>query len=66
MEKNRRKAIVNRADCVACGVCMLDCRRKAIQVFKGCYAVVDFSLCVGCRLCEKNCPAGAIEVEEDK
>ncbi|MSS63323.1 ATP-binding protein [Velocimicrobium porci] len=63
MKKIKRQAVSNKSECVACGVCALECKRQAIQIFKGCYAIVDTSLCVGCGMCEKNCPAGAIEME---
>lgn len=59
-----KKANVNLASCVACGVCRLQCPRQAIWIYKGCYAVVDESLCVGCGICAKACPANVIEVKE--
>lgn len=64
MERKKRHAKVNREDCVACGVCMLECRKQAIQISNGCFAYVNDELCVGCGICKKNCPAGAIEIEE--
>ena len=59
-----KKANVNLASCVACGVCRLQCPRQAIWIYKGCYAVVDESICVGCGICAKACPANVIEVKE--
>lgn len=64
MERKKRYPKVNRRDCVACGVCILECRKQAIHINKGCFAHVDHELCVGCGICEKNCPAGAIDMEE--
>ena len=58
------KAVNDIDRCVACGVCSLQCPRQAIDIFKGCYAVVDTAVCVGCGICEKACPAGAIKVLE--
>ncbi len=52
--------------CVACGVCALQCPLQAINIHKGCYAVVDTSICVGCGICEKACPAGSIKVIEQE
>lgn len=64
MDKKKRRAKVNKNECVACGVCLQECRKQAIHIIKGCFALVNDELCVGCGLCEKNCPAGAIEMEE--
>lgn len=58
-----KKAINDISRCVACGVCALQCPREAIQIYKGCYALVDEAKCVGCGMCEKSCPAGTIKVE---
>lgn len=52
--------------CVACGVCALQCPRQAIDIYKGCYAIVDVTSCVGCSICEKACPAGSIKVLEQE
>ena len=59
-----RKAANDINRCVACGVCANQCPRRAIDIFKGCYAVVDMEACVGCGICEKACPAGSIKVKE--
>ncbi|MBR4708128.1 MAG: 4Fe-4S binding protein [Pseudobutyrivibrio sp.] len=60
----KKKANVNSASCVACGVCAKECPRQAISIYRGCYAVVDENACVGCGLCAKACPANVIEVKE--
>ena len=60
----KKKAYVDKAICVACGVCTKVCPKQVITIIKGCYARVDEEQCVGCRKCEKNCPAGCIEVRE--
>lgn len=56
-------AIIDKKSCVACGVCVKACPRKAIKIFKGCYGVVDKSKCAGCGICQKNCPASLIRME---
>ncbi|NEX00912.1 MULTISPECIES: 4Fe-4S binding protein [Pseudobutyrivibrio] len=56
----RKKANPDRSICVACGVCVGQCPKGAISIYKGCYAFVDTEKCVGCGLCEKACPANAI------
>ncbi len=58
----KRKANADRDICVACGVCVLECPRNAISIYKGCHAIVDIMKCVGCGLCEKACPANAIRM----
>lgn len=60
-----KKAHPDRGICVACGVCVGQCPKSAISIYKGCYAVVEANLCVGCGLCAKACPANAICVVED-
>lgn len=62
--KLRRKAIVNRQECVACGCCVLCCPKAAITVERGLYAVVDSLKCIGCGKCAKACPASVIAMEE--
>ena len=57
-----KKAIVNQAECVACGVCKKTCPRQAITIFHGIYADVNEDLCIGCKKCQKACPASVIEV----
>ncbi len=59
-----KKAANDIKSCVACGVCAMQCPREAIDIYKGCYAVVDVIKCVGCGICERACPAGSIKVEE--
>lgn len=58
-----RLAVVNGADCVACGTCENVCPREAIRVKNGVRAVVAPERCVGCGICAKECPATAIRVE---
>ena len=60
----KKLAIPDRKVCVACGVCMKTCRKGAISIYCGCYAVIDDAKCVGCGLCAKACPAGCIVTRE--
>lgn len=62
--RKKRKAFVNQSDCVACGCCEKVCPVKAITVFKGIMARVDFDKCVGCGKCAKECPASVIGIQE--
>ena len=58
----KRFAFADHNRCVACGVCVKECPKGAIQVWKGCYAKIDVSACVGCGKCGKACPAGCIQL----
>lgn len=61
--KIRKKAIIHKEECVACGCCVRACPVGAISIFKGVFAVVDYSKCVGCGKCAAICPASVIEME---
>lgn len=61
---SKKLAVVDTGRCVACGACGNVCPKDAIQVHKGCWAVVAGELCVGCGMCARTCPAGCIEVRE--
>ena len=60
----KKLALIDQKICVACGACMKTCPKRAISIYRGCYAVVDESKCVGCGLCAKTCPAGCIATKE--
>lgn len=60
----KKSAFVDKARCVACGACAKECPRKAITIWKGCYAKIDETVCVGCGKCAKVCSAGCIVVRE--
>ncbi|MCI9612873.1 MAG: 4Fe-4S binding protein [Eubacterium sp.] len=59
----KRKAVINRKQCVACGCCMKVCPRNAITIPKGIHADVNRQLCVGCGKCAAECPASVISFE---
>ncbi|BAL85069.1 putative ferredoxin (plasmid) [Selenomonas ruminantium subsp. lactilytica TAM6421] len=61
--RNKRHAVVQAADCVACGTCVDVCPRGAVQIIRGCYAQVEAGLCVGCGRCARECPASVITLE---
>lgn len=60
----KRKAQVNRGECVACGCCVKVCPMGAIHIVSGLYADVDVNKCVGCKKCAAECPASVIEIIE--
>ena len=64
MEKRRRKAVVDRSACVACGCCVKVCPLQAIEVVRGVTARVNENRCVGCGRCARECPASVIEIRE--
>lgn len=63
--KKKRHAIVGK-QCVACGVCVNECPRDAISIFKGLYAKVNEKRCIGCGRCKKACPASIIAMLENE
>ena len=60
----KKRAVVDKKICVACGVCTKSFPREAIRIYRGCYAQVEEVRCVGCNLCGKACPAGCISMAE--
>ena len=60
----KRYAQADKNICVACGACVTVCPKQAIEIHKGCYAVMARERCVGCGLCESTCPAGCITLKE--
>lgn len=61
-KKMKRKAVVHKVECVACGTCANVCPMSAIALIAGVFAQVDPSKCVGCSKCFKECPASVIEM----
>ena len=45
---SKKPAAVDKTQCVACGVCENTCPIDAVQVHRGCYALVQRDRCVGC------------------
>ena len=60
---SKKLATIDKARCVACGVCENTCPLGAVKVSRGCYAAVEAERCVGCGKCAKLCPVGCIEVK---
>ncbi|MGI5885580.1 MAG: 4Fe-4S binding protein [Candidatus Spyradocola sp.] len=63
-KRKRRKAVVDREACVACGCCVKVCPLQAIEIVRGVVARVNRDRCVGCGKCAKECPASVIEIQE--
>ena len=60
----KRKAVIDKSQCVACGCCVKVCPKGAVSVPHGINAVIDETMCVGCGKCAKECPASIITLEE--
>ena len=60
----KKIAVIDKEICVACGVCAKTCKKNALSVYRGCYALVEADKCVGCGLCAKACPANCIITKE--
>jgi len=64
MNKKKRPIYVAKEECVACGECLSTCRKKAVSIAKGIFAVIHEERCISCALCAKKCPADAIKAGE--
>ena len=63
------KVVIDPKYCKACGLCMLACKKDALQFGKkanemGYFVVVpkENDTCIGCTMCAVVCPEAAIEV----
>lgn len=64
MAKIKKKAIVDKDYCVACGSCVKVCPLGIIKIEQGVYAKINEEKCVGCGKCAKICPASVIELKK--
>lgn len=64
MTKIKRKAIVDKDYCVACGTCAKVCPLGIIKIEQGVFAKIDEDKCVGCGKCAKSCPASVIDIKK--
>lgn len=56
-------AVINKDECVGCGVCVDDCPSEAISMDGENIAVVNADECIDCGLCVDSCPTDAISME---
>lgn len=64
MKKIKKKAIIDKEYCVACGSCVKVCPLQIIHIEQGVFAQVDYDKCVGCGKCAETCPASVINIEK--
>jgi Fe-S-cluster-containing hydrogenase component 2 len=55
-------AVVNKDDCVGCGLCVDVCPNGAIKMDDG-VAVIDLDTCIDCEACVSECPNSAISMK---
>ncbi|MBA3046141.1 MAG: 4Fe-4S binding protein [Candidatus Thermoplasmatota archaeon] len=55
-------AVVNKDECVGCGLCVDVCPNGAIKMEDG-IAVIDADACIDCEVCVGECPNGAISMK---
>jgi len=58
--------IVNRAECNACGLCLLFCPEGAVVWNSERKPSIDPDWCKGCGLCAKECPKNLIEMTPEQ
>ena len=63
MAKIKRKTIIDKDYCVACGTCVKVCPLKIIYIEQGVFADLNYEKCVGCGKCAKSCPASVIDIK---
>ena len=64
--KVKKRAVIDKSHCVACGCCVKACPLGALSVRFGVYAHVEYDRCVGCGKCAKESPASVIEIKQEE
>jgi len=62
--RGRATAIIDKEECVSCGICAIVCPEDAIAVND--IAVIDPQKCTGCGSCVDECPTMAISLADLK
>jgi pyruvate ferredoxin oxidoreductase delta subunit len=61
-----QRPILNKEQCIKCGLCFLFCPEGCIQQDSDGYFVADLFYCKGCGICASECPRQAITMMEEK
>lgn len=56
------RPIVDKAQCIRCGVCWLFCPDAAIVQSEEGHFEADLDFCKGCGICARECPVGCISM----
>lgn len=64
MSEKKLVAFVNERLCKGCGICVIFCPKKIIELSDDKACVNNLNECIGCRQCEYHCPDFAITVGE--
>jgi NAD-dependent dihydropyrimidine dehydrogenase PreA subunit len=52
--------VINKSDCVGCGICVDACPQGVIEITGGAADAVNEESCIACGDCIEECPMGAI------
>ncbi len=78
MAKEDKKLVLEKEDCIGCGICVtvcptnikqekdinfdVDSEPRAIAVDNG-QAIINDDLCIACGICTRNCPVDSLTIE---
>ena len=60
------RPVVDKAQCIHCGVCWLYCPDAAIVEAEEGHFEADLDYCKGCGICARECPVGCITMVDEE